>query len=108
MDPLFEITIDAFAYGGEAIGTLSGGKRCFVHGAMPGERVAVSILTEKKSFLRGKLEEILTPSPHRETPLCPLAISPENTGLNCPGCSYQHVPYPMEIEWKQAQRIFGL
>ena len=40
--------------------------------------------------------EILTPSPNRIRPVCPYAGE-------CPGCSYAHVGYATELEWKQKQ-----
>ena len=88
--------IKAFANGGEAVGTLENGKTVFLRGAIPGERVSLEIVQDKKRFARAKLLEVLEKSCDRITPECP------NFG-SCPGCSYLHVPYSVEISWKQRQ-----
>ena len=88
--------IKSFANGGEAVGTLENGKTVFLRGAVPGEKVELEIVQDKKRFARAKLLKILEPGSDRITPECP------NFG-SCPGCSYLHVPYSVEIEWKQRQ-----
>ncbi len=92
--PVFDINISGFAFGGRAVGRRPDGKVCFVRGAIPGEKVRVRLTADKKNFSEGELETILEPSPYRLTPDCP---NP------CPGCSYSHVPYEMELEWKERQ-----
>ena len=67
-----ELTFDDFAYGGEAVGRLPEGKMCFVRGGIPGERAKIEITGEKRSFARGKIVGISTPSPERIAPECPL------------------------------------
>ena len=89
-----EVLIHGFAFGGRAVGRRPDGKVCFVRGAIPGEKVRVRLVTDKKNYSEGVLEEILTPSPQRLIPECPNC---------CPGCSYAHIPYEMELEWKQRQ-----
>lgn len=84
------------AYGGEAVGRLSSGIVCFVRNALPGERIQAEITEKKKRFARGRLIRVLHPSPHRITPACACASF-------CPGCSFQHCTYEMELEWKQRQ-----
>ena len=88
--------IKSFANGGEAVGTLQNGKSVFVRGAIPGEKVELKIVQEKKRFARAKLLNVIEKSSVRITPECPHFE-------NCPGCSYQHVPYETELEWKQKQ-----
>ncbi|MBO7147185.1 MAG: class I SAM-dependent RNA methyltransferase [Lentisphaeria bacterium] len=88
------IEIFALAFGGKAVGRRDNGKVCFVRNAIPGEKVRVRITADKKNYSEGVVTEILTPSPERISPQCP---NP------CPGCSYAHIPYPMELEWKQKQ-----
>ena len=83
-----------FAFGGEAFGLLPSGKGCFVRGAVPGERVAVEIVSEHARFVRAKLVAVETPSPRRITCACPFAAS-------CPGCSFGHVSPENELLWKQ-------
>lgn len=95
---IFEIEIKSLAFGGAAVGRLPDGKVCFVHGAIPGETVKVEIVSEKKNFAKGRLVSIEKSSPERIDCVCPLA-----TDLECPSCSYQHMTYAKEIEWKERQ-----
>lgn len=94
MTSSLEVEIFGFAFGGRAVGRCPDGKVCFVRGAIPGETVRVRLCSDKKNFCEGILQDILTPSPERRKPECPFA---------CPGCSYAHVPYAMELDWKQRQ-----
>lgn len=96
MTPGIELTLDAIAHGGEAIGR-HGGKAIFVPYAIPGERVRVEIVEEKARWARARLLEVLTPSPDRVSPPCPYF------GLDqCGGCQWQHIAYPRQAELKQA------
>ena len=89
-----EVLIHGFAFGGRAVGLRPDGKVCFVRGGIPGEKVLVKITAEKKNYSEGILAGVLTASEKRLVPGCP---------NRCPGCSYAHVPYEMELEWKQRQ-----
>ncbi len=89
-----EVSIHGFAFGGRAVGRCPDGKVCFVRGGIPGEKVRVKLFADKKNYSEGVLEEVLTPSEQRLIPECP---------NRCPGCSYAHIPYEMELEWKQRQ-----
>lgn len=90
------VAISALAYGGEAVGRLPDGRVCFVRGALPGEVVSLHVTAEKRRFVRGEAEEIVSASPHRFAPRCPLAG-------RCPGCAFQHADYPLELFWKDRQ-----
>ncbi len=94
MNKTVEIRIRGFAFGGRAVGRDPQGKVCFVRGAVPGETVQVSLTADKKNYSEGILAGVTAVSPARIIPGCP---NP------CPGCSYAHVPYEMELEWKQRQ-----
>lgn len=87
------VMLDA-SYGGDAFGRLEDGRPVFVPFVFPGERVRVAIVVDHKDFCRGKLLEVLTPSPHRVQPRCPHFGS-------CGGCHYQHVPYDQQLALKQ-------
>lgn len=103
----FELTLDRFAFGGEAIGRLPDGRAAFVPLALPGERVRVELVEQKRSFARARLVEVLQPSPERVAPLC------AHFG-ECGGCHYQHMRYEAQLASKQAvlkdqlERIGGL
>ena len=94
MNKTVEVRIHGFAFGGRAVGRDPQGKVCFVRGAVPGETVQVSLTADKKNYSEGILSGVTAASPARLTPECP---------NSCPGCSYAHVPYEMELEWKQRQ-----
>lgn len=92
------LTPDAFAYGGKSVATMPSGKRCFIRGGVPGDRLRVALKNEKKSYAEAEIEEIVEPSGKRIAPVCPYAASRE-----CPGCSYAQVEYSVELDWKQKQ-----
>ena len=88
------LTITGMAYGGEAVGRSDAGAVVFVWGAMPGEEVLVEITDKRKRFWRGQVREVLTPSPERVEPGCPIFEV-------CGGCQWQHMSYPAQVEAKQ-------
>lgn len=96
MGQIIELTLDAIAHGGEAIGRHAG-KAVFVPYAIPGERVRTEIVEEKERWARGRLIKVLAPSPDRTPPPCPY-FGPEG----CGGCQWQHIAYPRQAELKQA------
>ncbi len=87
---------DAFAYRGKAVAAMPSGKRCFIRGGAPGDTLLCEITKEKKSYAEAEIKEIISPSPDRIKPVCKYAGQ-------CPGCSYSHVNYSCELEWKQRQ-----
>ncbi len=92
--PTERIQIDRIADTGEGIGTDETGKVTFVPYALPGEVAEVIIREEKKDFRRGEIARLLTPSPHRIEPKCPLFTK-------CGGCDWQHLPYKKQLELKE-------
>ncbi len=102
----YELQIDAMGSAGEGIGRLDG-FTVFVDGALPGEIVRVLMLKSKKSYGYGKLLEILTPSPERREPRCPVA-------KQCGGCQLQSLSYQAQLAYKRRkvqdnlERIGGL
>lgn len=63
---------------------------------LPGERVRARVFRNHKNFSEADLVEVLTPSPQRVTPACPLFG-------RCGGCQYQHLSYAGQLEWKRRQ-----
>jgi 23S rRNA (uracil1939-C5)-methyltransferase len=100
----FDIHLEKFTYGGDAIGRLNDGRAVFVPFGISGERVRVRLVAEKKNFARAELLEVLEPSPERIKAKC------KHFG-ECGGCHYQHLPYAAQLEAKteilrdQLQRI---
>ncbi len=61
---------------------------------IPGERVRVRIFRNHKNYSEADLVEVLTPSPQRIQPCCPLFG-------RCGGCQYQHITYEEQLRWKR-------
>jgi tRNA/tmRNA/rRNA uracil-C5-methylase (TrmA/RlmC/RlmD family) len=80
---VLEVAVDGFAHGGEGVGRIDG-KVVLVAGALPGERVRVTVTEDHPRWSRARLVEVLVPSPDRVTPPCPVAEE-------CGGCDLQHV-----------------
>lgn len=73
------IHLDKIVGGGQALGTLADGRKCFVWGGLPGETVTVRITKKKSHFVEAVVEEVTLPSPDRIQPRDPdsyLSTSP--------------------------------
>ena len=68
----------------------------FVEFAVPGDIVNVRITRKKKSFLEGRITEIIKASDDRLEPFC------EHFGV-CGGCRWQPLPYEIQLAAKQRQ-----
>jgi len=86
-----EVELTDLAYGGDAVGRYEG-RVLFVPGGIPGERVRVEIVEERRGHARADLLEILRPAPERIEPQYPL--------LTDSGCQWQHIAYPAQLTWK--------
>jgi tRNA/tmRNA/rRNA uracil-C5-methylase (TrmA/RlmC/RlmD family) len=63
---------------------------------LPGEKVRVRVYRNHKNYSEADLLAVLTPSPHRIDPKCPLFGQ-------CGGCQYQHLTYAEQLKWKRQQ-----
>jgi len=63
-----EVTIEKLVHGGQGLGTLPDGRKVFVWGALPGERVHVRILKGKRSYAEAIVEHVIEPSKVRVLP----------------------------------------
>ena len=86
-----DVELTDLAYGGDAVGRYDG-RVLFVPGGIPGERVRVEIVEERRGHARADLLEILRPAPERVEPSYPLLT-------DC-GCQWQHIAYPAQLTWK--------
>ncbi len=84
---------DGAADGGKA---RAGGWVVMVPFCLPGERVRARVFRNQKNFSEADLIEVLTPSPERADPKCPLFG-------RCGGCQYQHFNYAGQLAWKRRQ-----
>ena len=88
-DPLaLELLIDGLGHRGEGLVRSARGP-IYIPGALPSERVIARIEGE-----RGKLLEILEPSPQRVAPICPYFG-------DCGGCATQHLGRELYANWKR-------
>lgn len=86
-------TINGITHQGEGVGRIDG-KAVFIPFSIPGETVEIEITAENKSYLRGKLVEVIEPSKDRVVPDC-------LHYYECGGCAYQHMAYSRQLELKQ-------
>lgn len=84
---------------GQGVGRFNG-MIVFVDGALPGETVNTAIVSVKKNYAVGMINQLLDSSPDRVDPLCPLAES-------CGGCAVQHMSYEAQLKWKH-EHVAGL
>jgi len=84
---------------GQGVGRFNG-MIVFVDGALPGETVNTTIVSVKKNYAVGMINQLLDSSPDRVDPLCPLAES-------CGGCAVQHMSYEAQLKWKH-EHVAGL
>ncbi len=59
------VYIEKTVYGGDGLGRLGDGRVIFVPGAFAGEEIKAEIAAEKKHFVKGRLVEVVKPSPDR-------------------------------------------
>jgi tRNA/tmRNA/rRNA uracil-C5-methylase (TrmA/RlmC/RlmD family) len=74
----------------------NGGWVVMVPFTLPGERVRARVFRNHKNFSEADLITVITRSPHRVEPGCPLFG-------RCGGCQYQHLDYKEQLAWKQRQ-----
>ena len=89
-----EVAVTGVAAGGEGVGRLGDGRAVFVRGALPGERVRVTVAEERKRFARGALLEVVEAAPERVAPPC------QQVERGCGGCDWQHVAPATQRELK--------
>ena len=95
MNELVVLTIHDIAFGGKGVARHEG-MVVFVPFVAPGEVVSARIVRRKKKFAEAELVQVLTPSPDRVAPPCPVFG-------HCGGCSYQHLAYERQLAVKAAQ-----
>jgi 23S rRNA (uracil1939-C5)-methyltransferase len=77
--PIVEVTLNAIVGGGQTIATMDDGRKLFVWGGLPGEKVKVQVTKKKSKLAEGVVVEVLEPSEQRTEPKDPdsyLSTSP--------------------------------
>jgi 23S rRNA (uracil1939-C5)-methyltransferase len=83
------------------------GLTVFTPGPLPGETFDAKVLKVQPNYAFAKIETLITPSPDRAEPFCPVYE-------RCGGCSGQHMRYQLTLQAKRLQvfdsltRIGGL
>ena len=95
-----EADVVDLAHDGRGIARIDG-KTVFVDGALPGERVRLSVFKRRRTFDEASLVEVLKASPDRVTPAC------AHFGV-CGGCSLQHLSPAAQVDAKQRQLLDNL
>lgn len=86
------LTIEKLASGGDGV-AFDHGRVLFVPGAIPGEIVKVRIEETHRGYDRARVTEVVTASPDRVSPRCPLYG-------RCGGCTLQHISHEAQLREK--------
>lgn len=102
----FQVEIEDMSDTGEGIGKTDG-FTWFIKDAVMGDVVEAKVMKTKKSYGFARLMQVITPSPCRVTPRCPVA-------RQCGGCQLQAMSYEAQLQFKEnkvrnnLKRIGGL
>jgi len=88
-----KVTIEKLIYGGWGLGRYEE-KVVLIPGVMPSEVVEIEVQKESTDYMIAKPLRILKASPQRMEPKCPHF-------LQCGGCDYQHIPYELQLFYKE-------
>ena len=92
---ILDLTVEG--YGTDAQGVCrADGFTVFAPYALPGERVRVRIVKVERRYAFGRVEAVLSPSPQRTVPPCPIY-------RRCGGCVAQHMRYEETLAFKRRQ-----
>jgi 23S rRNA (uracil1939-C5)-methyltransferase len=99
-DILQDIFVETMAAEGKCVAKHNG-LVIFIQGGAPGDTVDISLTKIKSSFLEGRVVQIQKLSANRAQPFC------SHFGT-CGGCSWQHINYSTQLQYKQQQVIDNL
>jgi 23S rRNA (uracil1939-C5)-methyltransferase len=89
------INIEKIIAGGKGLARLTSGQVVMVDGVLANETVVIRETGRHASYIEGEIVEILSPSPSRIKPQCPLYGE-------CGGCDLQHGDYQEQLTIKTA------
>ncbi|RJQ45747.1 MAG: 23S rRNA (uracil(1939)-C(5))-methyltransferase RlmD [Gammaproteobacteria bacterium] len=92
--------VESLSHDGRGVAHVNG-KAVFIEGALPGEQVLFTYVTQRKRYDEARVEKIIEPSPDRVEPRC------AHFNL-CGGCSLQHLAPEAQIAAKQQVLLDGL
>ena len=91
-EDMIKLRIEDISSEGLGIGHYEG-MAVFVKDTVIGDEIQAKIIKMKKTYAFGRLMEILTPSPDRVEPVCPVA-------RQCGGCQIQAMDYQAQLLFK--------
>ena len=91
---LHTVRIEKLVHGGQGIGQLADGRKCFVWGSLPGELVTVRLTKKKRDWAEGTAVEVLEASPDR--------IQPKEPAIYSATSPWQILDYKKEADYKQS------
>jgi 23S rRNA (uracil1939-C5)-methyltransferase len=98
---LHTLTIDKLVPGGLGLGKLVNGMVALVQDVLPGEKVLIRETHRKTDYILATLAEVLSPSPERIEPPCPIYS-------RCGGCNLQHATPEAQIRLKKVMLVDSL
>lgn len=99
--PLLEnVTVCSIGAEGNAIARVDN-QVVFVPMLIPGDVVDIKIRKKRKNYMEGSVVRFHKYSPDRINPVC------RHFGI-CGGCRWQHLPYPLQLKYKEQQVVDSL
>ncbi|MDD2957210.1 MAG: 23S rRNA (uracil(1939)-C(5))-methyltransferase RlmD [Lachnospiraceae bacterium] len=92
-DDLVQLTIEDISSEGLGIGHVEK-MAVFVKDTVIGDEIQAKIIKMKKTYAFGRLIQVLTPSPDRVKPVCPVS-------RQCGGCQIQAMDYQAQLKYKE-------
>ena len=89
------IKIEKIVPNGFGLGRTAAGKIILVRYVLPGEKVDVRPIKQKKQYIEAELTSVLEPSPERCEPVCDIYDK-------CGGCDLQHTDASFQLQLKKA------
>ena len=93
-DQIIELDIEKIIFGGEGLGYFEK-MAVFVPMSVPGDRVKVKIISLKKSYARGIIEEIIKPGEERVTEKDKITFEDFH------GCDFGMLNYESQLKYKK-------
>lgn len=91
-----ELTVERLVNGPGALAHAPDGRVVFLDEGLPGERVRVAAVEERRDFVRARVVRALgPPAPGRRAPPCPVVAL-------CGGCPWQKLTYAEQVREKEA------
>ncbi|KMK75276.1 23S rRNA (uracil(1939)-C(5))-methyltransferase RlmD [Alkalihalobacillus pseudalcaliphilus] len=92
---VLNVHIEDLTHEGAGVAKIEG-YALFIPEALPGEEVEVKVIKTNKGYGFAKLVNVITESPNRVEPPCPIF-------RQCGGCQIQHLSYEAQLVMKQKQ-----